>query len=37
MKRLFFVFALLTIMVAAFSSCASSRKTGCPGTEGIIH
>jgi len=37
MKRLFFVFALLTIMAAVLNSCASSRKTGCPGTEGIIH
>jgi len=37
MKKLLFAIMLLTVMVAAFSSCASSRKSGCPGTEGIIH
>lgn len=39
MKRLFFAFTLLIVMVAMFSSCTSSRKSrvGCPGTEGIIH
>jgi hypothetical protein len=37
MKKLFFVFAILSIMAAVFTSCTTSRKSGCPGTEGIIH
>jgi hypothetical protein len=37
MKKLFLV-AILTLSIGAiFSSCASSRKTGCPMAEGIIH
>jgi hypothetical protein len=39
MKKIFFVFAVVAVMAAIFSSCTASRKsrTGCPGTEGIIH
>jgi hypothetical protein len=39
MKRIFFVFTVVAFMAAIFSSCTASRKsrTGCPGTEGIIH
>jgi hypothetical protein len=39
MKKIFYVFAFLTIMAAVFTNCTSSRKSrsGCPGTEGIIH
>ncbi len=37
MKKIFLVFAIMAVTVAALSSCGPSRKTGCPMTEKIIH
>jgi len=37
MKKWLFAAVLFTLAAALLSSCASSRKTGCPGVERIIH
>jgi hypothetical protein len=37
MKKIFIVAALLIAFGTILTSCGSSRKTGCPGTEGIVH
>jgi hypothetical protein len=37
MKKLFVSLALVCLLAFALSSCSSTRKTGCPMTEGIIH
>lgn len=36
-KKLFFVALFAVALGALLSSCASSRKTGCPMAQGIIH
>lgn len=37
MKKLFFVLIAIITVAAFMSSCAPSRKSGCPMNEGIIH
>ncbi len=37
MKKIFFTLIALTAITMLVSSCHPIRKTGCPGTEGIIH
>ncbi len=37
MKKIILVLLLLVTLSALISSCGASKKTGCPGTEGIIH
>jgi hypothetical protein len=37
MKKLFVALALICLLAIVVSSCSSTRKTGCPMTEGIIH
>lgn len=37
MKKIFFVLAILAVTTLVISSCASSRRSGCPMAEGIIH
>jgi hypothetical protein len=36
MKKIFIAFIVLVSITALVTSCGSSKKTGCPGTEGII-
>jgi hypothetical protein len=36
MKKIFLVAIVAFAIVSFLSSCGSSKKTGCPGTEGII-
>ena len=36
MKKLFIVFMIMLSFTLLLSSCGASKKTGCPGTEGII-
>jgi predicted small secreted protein len=36
MKKVFLVVAILFVVAAVFSSCQTSRKSGCPMTEKII-
>lgn len=36
--RKFFILAFLAVTITSIlTSCGTSKKTGCPGTEGIIH
>ncbi len=37
MKKVFFALLLMIAVTALVSSCAPSRKSGCPMSEGIIH
>ncbi len=37
MKKLFFALLVILTVSAIVSSCAPSRKSGCPMNEGIIH
>jgi len=37
MKKLLVMLLVATLLVFTVSSCSSSRKTGCPMAEGIIH
>ena len=37
MKKLFFILVVLISVAAIFSSCETSRKSGCPMNEKIIH
>lgn len=37
MKKIVFVIASLLLVATLLSSCGSSRKTGCPMNERIIH
>ncbi len=37
MKKIFFALLLMISISAIVSSCAPSRKSGCPMSEGIIH
>jgi hypothetical protein len=37
MKKMLLAAILLLTITAVISSCGASRKTGCPGTEGIVH
>jgi hypothetical protein len=37
MKKLLVAALLLITFTALITSCGASKKTGCPGAEGIIH
>ncbi len=37
MKKILIGFILLLTITASIISCGTSKKTGCPGTEGIVH
>lgn len=37
MKKILIAALLLVSLATMVSSCGSSKKTGCPGAEGIIH
>ncbi len=37
MKKIIVTLLLVFSLAAVISGCGASKKTGCPGTEGIIH
>ncbi len=37
MKKILVAAILLFSFAVCISSCGASKKTGCPGTEGIVH
>ncbi len=37
MKKILIAALLLFSLATIVISCGSSKKTGCPGTEGIVH
>jgi predicted small lipoprotein YifL len=37
MKKILVALVLLLSIAVTISSCGSSRKTGCPNNQGIVH
>jgi len=37
MKRLFISLLIVVVMIFTLTSCSSTRRSGCPMAEGIIH
>lgn len=37
MKKIFAVLILAILIIVSVSSCTTSRRSGCPMEEGIIH